>query len=94
MSLQQELAKNPAEKSTRISFKQILFLLKPPSSFRPGILFLAEARYLVFIQKFKIICGSYPVSYSMDTGVYFPLLRRPVDESAFSPPLCTEVKNE
>jgi hypothetical protein len=54
MSLKQELAKkDPAEKSTGISFKQILFLLKPPSSFRPGILFLAEARDLVFFQKFQ-----------------------------------------
>jgi len=68
MSLQEELAKKkPAKKSTRISFKQILFLLKPPSSFRPGILFLAEARDLVFFQKFKTGCGSYPASCSLDT---------------------------
>jgi hypothetical protein len=87
--------KKPAEKTTRISFKQILFLLKPPSSFRPGILFLAEARDLVFLQKFKTRCGSYPAPYSMDTGVYFPLLRRPGDESALSHPSGIEVaKNE
>ena len=65
-----ELAKKktPAEKITTMSFKQILFLLKPPSSFRPEILFLAEARDLVFFQKFKTSCGSYPARYSMDTG--------------------------
>jgi len=69
MSLQEELAKKqPCRKNTRISFKQIQFLLKPPSLFRPGILFLAEARDLVFFQKIKTSCGSYPASYSMDTG--------------------------
>jgi hypothetical protein len=92
--LQQELTKNPAGKITRVSFKQILFPLKQPSSFCQGILFLAEARDLVFLQKFKPICASYPASYSRDTAVYFPLLRRPEDESALSPPSCTAVKNE
>jgi len=89
MSLQQELAKKKKKAL------QKLFLLKPPSSFRPGILFLAEARDLVFFQEFKTSCGSYSVSYLMDTGVYFPLLKRPRNESALSTPSGIEVvKNE
>jgi hypothetical protein len=81
-------------KTARISLKQIPFLLKPPSSFRLGILFLAGARDVAFFRKFKTSRGSYTASCSMDTGVYFPLLRRPEDESALSPPSVIEVKNE